>query len=80
MCSMKNNITLKLDSKLLREARILAVEQGTSLSAMVTAKLEQAVREKKGYEAAKRRAIMQMREGMKLGFTPPKSRDELYER
>jgi hypothetical protein len=77
---MKTNITLKLDSSLLREAKILAAEQETSLSAMVAAKLEQAVREKKGYEAARRRAIARMREGMDLGFTPPKSRDELYER
>jgi hypothetical protein len=77
---MKTNITLKVDSALLREAKILAVEQGTSLSAMVTAKLEQAVREKKGYEEAMRRAIARMRNARNLGFTPPKSRDELYER
>jgi hypothetical protein len=77
---MKTNITLKVDSALLREAKILAVEQGTSLSAMVTAKLEQAVREKKGYEEAKRRAIARMRNARNLGFTPPKSRDELYKR
>jgi len=77
---MKTNITLKVDTALLREAKILAVEQGTSLSAMVTAKLEQAVREKKGYEEAKRRAIARMRNARNLGFTPAKSRDELYER
>jgi hypothetical protein len=77
---MKTNITLKLDSSLLRQAKILAVEQGTSLSAMVAAKLEQAVREKKGYEEARRRAINRMRNARNLGWTPPKSRDELYER
>ncbi len=77
---MKTNVTLKLDTSLLREAKILAVEEGMSLSAMLAAKLEQAVREKKGYEQARRRAIARMREGLDLGFTPPKSRDELYER
>jgi hypothetical protein len=77
---MKTNITLKLDTALLREAKILAAEEGTSLSAMLATKLEQTVREKKGYEQARRRAIAQMRKGMNLGFTPPKSRDELYER
>ncbi|HTS36313.1 MAG TPA: hypothetical protein VMH04_11605 [Candidatus Solibacter sp.] len=74
------NITLKINSTLLREAKILAVEEGTSLSSLLAAKLEQLVREKKGYEEACQRAIAQMREGMDLGFTPPKSRDELYER
>jgi len=30
---MKSNITLKLDTALLREIRVLAAEQGTSISA-----------------------------------------------
>lgn len=82
MCSafMKTNVTLKLDSVLLREAKLLAVEQGTSLSGMMAAKLEEAVREKKGYEEARKRALARLRKGMELGFTPPRSRDELYER
>jgi hypothetical protein len=77
---MKTNITLKLDAALLREAKILAVEEGTSLSAMVAAKLEQVVRERKGYEQARKRALARLREGMDLNFKPPKSRDELHER
>ena len=77
---MKANVTLKLDVSLLREAKILAVETGTSLSAMLAAKLEEAVREKKGYEAARRRALARLREGMDLNFKPPISRDELHER
>jgi len=36
---MKNKITLKLDSALLREAKILAAEQGTSISAMLAERL-----------------------------------------
>jgi len=77
---MKANITLKLDSSLLREAKILAAQDGTSLSAMVAVKLEQAVRERKGYEQARRRALAQLDEGMDLNFTPPRSREELHER
>ena len=38
---MKTNITLKLDAELLREARVLAAEEDTSISAMLAAKLEQ---------------------------------------
>src|SRR6266496_3628342 len=77
---MKTNITLKLDASLLREIRILAAEEGTSISAMLAARLEQIVRERKSYDRSRRRALARLREGMNLGWTPPHSRDELYER
>jgi hypothetical protein len=80
-CSpMKANITLKVDANLLREAKILAAEDGTSISAMLSAQLEQIVRERKTYERARRRALARLREGMNLQWTPPRSRDELHER
>ncbi len=77
---MKANITLKLDADLLREARILAAEEDTSISAMLAARLEQIVRERKSYHRARKRALSRLREGMNLGWTPPRSRDELHER
>ena len=63
---MKANITLKLDAALLREAKILAAEDGTSISAMLSGRLEQMVRERKTYERARRRAMARLREGMNL--------------
>jgi len=77
---MKTNITLKLDAALLREIRILAAEQGTSISAMLAARLEQMVRERHSYDRSRRRAVARLRDGMSLGWTPPATRDELYER
>lgn len=77
---MKANITLKLDAALLREIRILAAEEGTSISAMLAARMEQIVRERKSYDRSRRRALARLREGMKFGWTRPRSRDELYER
>ena len=77
---MKANVTLKLDADLLREARILAAEEGSSISSLLSARLEQIVRERKGYAQAKRRALAQLREGFDLRWTPPHSRDELHER
>ena len=77
---MKSNITLKLDTALLREAKILAAEEGTSLSALLAARLEQVVRERKTYDRARKRALTRLREGMDLRWTPPRSRDELHER
>jgi len=66
---MKANVTLKLDTALLREIRILAAEQGSSISALLAAKLEEIVHERH-----------RLREGFDLGWTPPTSRAELHER
>jgi hypothetical protein len=77
---MKTNITLKLDTNLLREAKILAAEDGTSISAMLAARLEQTVRERKTYDRARKSALARLRKGMNLRWTPPASRDELHER
>ena len=77
---VKTNITLRLDAALLREIRVLAAEEGTSISALLAARLEQIVRERKTYERARKRALARLREGLDLRWTPPRSRDELHER
>jgi predicted transcriptional regulator len=77
---MKTNITLKLDSDLLREARVLAAEEDTSISAMLAEKLEQTVRDRRTYHRARKRALARLREGMDLRWSPPRSRDEIHER
>ena len=77
---MKSNITLKIDSELLREAKILAAMEDTSISAMLAEQLEQVVRQRKGYEKARRGALARLQTGFDLKWTPPRSRDELHER
>jgi hypothetical protein len=77
---MKTNITLKIDADILREVRILAAEEGRSISALLTDRLEAIVRERKAFDKARRRALARLREGLDLQWTPPKSRDELHER
>jgi hypothetical protein len=52
---MKTNVTLKLDKDLLREARVVAAEQGRSLSAFLTEQLEAIVRDRKAFDRARRR-------------------------
>jgi hypothetical protein len=76
---MKVNITLRIDADLLRQARVLAAEEGTSISALLAAQLEQVVRERKGYDQARRRAMARLRRGFDLHWTPPRLRDELHE-
>jgi hypothetical protein len=77
---MKANITLKLGATLLSEVRVLAAEEGTSISALLAGRLEQIVRERKTYSRARRRAMARLREGIDLRWTRPRSRDELHER
>jgi hypothetical protein len=77
---MKANITLKLDVNLLREVRVMAAEEDTSISALLASRLEQIVRERKTYERARKRALARLREGLDLHWAPPRSRDELHER
>ena len=77
---MKTNVTLKVDAELLREARIMAAEQGSSISALLAAQLEKAVRERKDYALAKRKALALLRKGFNWNYKPPASRDELHER
>ena len=80
MLNLKTNVTLKIDADLLREARVLAAEEGTSISALLASRLEQEVRKRKAYHQARRRALARLRKGFDLQWTPPRSRDELHER
>jgi hypothetical protein len=77
---MKTKITLKLDADLLREIREVATEEGTSISALLVARLEQIVRERKTYERARKRALARLREGLDLQWTPSRWRGRLHER
>jgi hypothetical protein len=64
----------------LREAKVLAATEGTSVSGLLTAKLEEIVRSRKRYEQARRSALARLETGYELNWTPPQSRDELHER
>lgn len=77
---MKTNVTLALDRDLLREARVLAAEDGTSVSALLTDRLEALIRERKAFDTARRRALARLQDGLNLEWKPPKTRGELHER
>ncbi len=77
---MKTNITLKLDVRLLQEARILAAELNTSISALLASRLEEIVRQRNTYDRARKRALARLRDGLAIRWTPPRSRDELHQR
>ena len=77
---MKTNVTLKLDAELLRGARVIAAEQGRSVSALLAAQLEALVRDRRAFDRAERRALTRLRTGLDLQWTPARSRNELHER
>lgn len=77
---MKTNVTLRVDSDLLGDAKVLAARKGTSVSRMMAEQLEELVRKDREYERARRRALARLEEGVDLRWTPPASRAELHER
>jgi len=76
------NVTLALPKDLLKEARLVAVERGTSLSGLLAEYLERAVREDERYEQARRRIRQRLRRGFDLGTKGSKlpTRVHLHER
>ncbi len=71
---------MKIDEDLLREARVLAAEEGTSITALLALHLERAVRERNSYDQARRSAVARLRLGFDLHWTPARILGELHER
>ena len=63
----KQNITLALPEQLVREARHMAVEKGTSVSRLLADYLVRMLREDQDYEEAMERAMKRLRQGVDLG-------------
>lgn len=59
---------------------MIAAEEGRSVSALVSDRLESLVRERKAFERARQRALARLRKGLDLRWEPPSSRGELHER
>lgn len=76
------NITLSLPATLIREAKLLAAEEGTSISAIVADLLTAQVRRRRGFSAARRRALARLAQPPDLGTRGRASwtREELHER
>ena len=77
--NMKQNITLSLDSELLKGARVLAAERGTSVSKLLAVELERLVRSEQAYRNAREQALSILDQGLHLGGGRP-DRGSLHER
>jgi hypothetical protein len=80
--SSKNrvNVTIKIDKDLLRKIRVIAAEEGTSISGLVTEAFEERSTKSERYEQARKRALALMNSGVQLNWEKPLSRDEVHER
>ena len=76
----KQNLTVQLDREVVRRAKILAAQRGTSVSGLVASSIARMVDEEEGYEVAQRRALAFLEKGFRLGGRVHATREELHER
>jgi hypothetical protein len=74
------NITLTLDEDILREARVLAAQEGLSVSALLRRELVSLVEHQRGYAKARESALRRLARGRSLGVGATWSREELHDR
>ena len=76
------NITLSIPKEILKQVKLIAVQKNTSVSKLLTQKLQEIVEKENAYLRAKERQVYLVQEGFDLQVKeqPSWERDELYER
>jgi predicted transcriptional regulator len=78
--SASQNITIRLDRRTVRRAKVLAAKRNTSISRLIAQQIETLVGEDDAYEQARRRALAILDRGFHLGGRIETSRDDWHER
>ncbi|HWB30590.1 MAG TPA: hypothetical protein VG736_08825 [Vicinamibacterales bacterium] len=78
--SATQNITVRLNRRTLRKAKVLAAKRNTSISGLLAEQIEALVGENDTYEQAQRRALALLDRGFHLGGRIKATRDEWHER
>lgn len=78
--STSQNITVRLDRRTLRRAKVLAAKRNTSISGLLAQQIESLVGEDDAYEQAQRRALALLDRGFHLGGRIEATRDAWHER
>ncbi|CAM4426786.1 DUF6364 domain-containing protein [Nocardia ninae] len=76
----KRNLTIQLDEEVITSAKVIAVQRGTSVSALVTQYLREIAQDAERYEYAKQQALQLMAEAEGHGGRVTWTREELYDR
>lgn len=77
---MDETIILSFDAELLEAAKAVAAEEGRTLGDLIAGQLVSVVREHRRFAETRERAILRLRQGIDLGWTPARLRHELHER
>jgi hypothetical protein len=77
---MGRNITLSFDDEILHEAKILAAQQGLSVSAFLRRELSRLVEDQRGFVKARDASIRRLIHGTSLGGGALPARGELHDR
>ena len=77
---MKQNITISVDKSLVRKARALAAQRGSSISSMLSEELLRIADREIEYDQARRRALARLSTPFHLGGQKRPSREELHDR
>jgi len=75
---MKRNLTIQLDEDVIRDAKVLAAERGTSVSGLVAQQIAELTASSERYRRAKESALQMMAGAADRGGRKW-TRDELYE-
>ena len=78
----KQNITLALPKDVMKRVKVMAAEEGTSVSALMERLLQDHLERHEGYEQARQRQVAYLAAGFDLGTGGKRSwtREELHER
>jgi len=78
----KQNVTLSLPKAVLKKAKLLALKEEKSLSALIRESIEEKIRKNTGYREAMESEIRRMKQGLHLGTggRKPCAREVLHER
>lgn len=76
---MKQNITLSIEKNIIKKGKLIAAQNGTSISKMLSDQLKQIIDREEQYETAKRSALHALGRGFHLGGKITWKREDLYE-
>ena len=77
---MKQNITLAIEKEILRKGKLIAAQNDTSISRMLSDQLKAMIDKEEQYQAAKRKALHALKKGFHLGAKITWRREDLHER
>jgi hypothetical protein len=77
---VKQNITLTLDRRIIKAAKVFAARQGTSVSALLAGELQSKLERQHQYDQSRQVALALLDLSFPLGGQGVKDRDSLHDR